>query len=209
MASSYSFDVAARRYRDTHGRFVPSGQAMKALEKDLFAINQLTDKLAGDVRAGRISLEAWRVEMMDVIKHVHLGSATLAKGGRGMMTQEDYGRVGQIVRDQYSFLEDWTQEIARGEASLGQALTSRARQYVTAGRLTYVAVRSADVGNVGFDQERSILSQAEHCATCVQQDALGWQPRGQMIPIGQRECHVNDKCTVEFRNSVTGEVQAA
>jgi hypothetical protein len=209
VASSYRWSEATRRYIDGRGRFIPNGQALKALEKDLANLNRLTDKLAGDLRAGRISLDAWRAEMMEIIKHTHLGSATLAKGGRAQMQPADYGRVGQIVREQYGFLEQWVRDITTGEAPLDGRLTSRAKQYVTAARPTYVAVRQADVSEAGFDEERSILTPAEHCLTCIVQDAIGWQPMGQMIPIGDRPCRANDKCRCEFRNSRTGEVQAA
>lgn len=209
MPNSYSWDAAARRYRSPVGTFLSTGRALASLESDLRGLVVLTDNLTDDLRSGRLSLEAWRFQMMDVVKHVQMGAATLAKGGRAQMTDADYGRVGQLTRAQYQYLEEWTQEIARGDAPLDGRLTSRARLYVAAARPTYVAVRGKDVEDAGFDQERSILGNAEHCATCIAQDALGWQPRGQMIPIGQRECGNNDKCPVEFRNSTTGQVLAA
>jgi hypothetical protein len=209
MPSSYTWSEAVRRYRNTQGRFVPSGQVLKALEKDLNGLNLVTDKLTGDYRAGRISLDAFRAELMEIVKHVHLGSATLAKGGRAQMQPADYGRVGQIVREQYGFLDAWVKDIVSGEAPLDGRLTARARQYVTAARPTYVAVRQADVRETGFDQEKSVLSPAEHCGDCISQDAIGWQPIGQMIPIGDRQCRSNDKCRVFYRNSQTGEEVAA
>jgi predicted ABC-type ATPase len=199
VASSYRWSEATRRYIDGRGRFIPNGQALKALEKDLANLNRVTDKLAGDLRAGRISLDAWRAEMMEIIKHTHLGSATLAKGGRAQMQPADYGRVGRIVRDQYGFLESWTQDIVSGAAPLDGRLNSRARLYLKAGRTEYLKGEAKEKAEAGFTEIRSILHPSEHCDVCVAQAEIGWQPIEQMIPIGERTCLANDKCTVEYR----------
>lgn len=209
MAGEYSWSTVARRYRDPRGRFIPTGQALRSLERDLAGLDQLTDRLTEDYRSGRLSLEMFRLELQTVIKHVHMGAATLAKGGRAQMQPDDYGRVGQIVREQYQFLEDWTLDIANGIAPLDGRLTSRARSYIPAGRSTYVTIRGVDLEDVGFDQERSVTQPAEHCDECLIEAAKDWQPRGQMKPIGKRTCRSNDKCRAEFRNSQTGEVIAA
>lgn len=206
---AYVWSTSTRRYRGPSGRFIPDGQALRSLEKDLAGLVTTTDQLAAEYRAGRLSLEAWRMEMQDIIKHVAIGSATLAKGGRAQMTPADFGRVGQRVREQYGFLEDWVQQIVSGEAPLDGRLTSRARLYVAAGRPTYVAVRAADVEDAGFDQEHSETRPAEHCDQCLIEEARGWVPIGTLIPIGQRTCKVNDHCLMHYRNSRTGETVAA
>lgn len=209
MPSRYEWDSRVRRYRGPSGVFIPTGRALASLETDILNLRSVTDRLADDLRSRRISLVEWRVAMQTVIKHTHLGAAELAIGGRAQMTPADYGRVGQIVREQYGFLEGWVQEIVNGSAPLDGRLGQRARLYVAAARPTYVAIRTNDLREAGFDQERSILTDAEHCAECVREDAKGWQPIGQMLPIGDRECGVSDKCRAELRNSRTGEVQAA
>lgn len=209
MPSSYRWDTTARRYRQPNGRFQPAGAALRSLEQDLAGLNAVTDNLAAEYRAGRMSLVQWRLEMMTVVKHVQMGAATLAKGGRAQMQPADYGRVGQLVREQYGFLEQWVTDIASGTAPIDGRLSSRARLYVAAGRPTYVAIRAADVEDAGYDQERSILGVAEHCPLCIAEDAKGWQRRGEMLPIGDRQCGNNDRCAVEYRNSQTGQVIAA
>lgn len=212
---SLTWDARARRYRDARGRFLAPGQALRSLERDLVGLRLRSDQLATDLRSGRISLEAWRIEMKRMVKHVHLGAATIAKGGRQQMTPADYGRVGQRVRAQYAYLEGWVAEIAAGRAPLDGRLTSRARLYLAAGRPTYVAVREADLRRAGFDEERSVLTLAvsgkpiEHCDQCPIEERKSWQALGTMVPLGDRQCGVSDKCRVEFRNSRTGEVVAA
>lgn len=209
MPSRYEWDSSARRYRGPSGQFIASGRALASLETDILNLRSVTDLLADDLRARRMSLVEWRLEMQTVIKHTHLGAAELAMGGRAQMTPADYGRVGQIVREQYGFLEGWVQEIVSGSAPLDGRLGQRARLYVAAARPTYVTIRTHDLRESGFDQERSILTDAEHCGECVSEDAKGWQPIGDMISIGSRTCRVLDKCRAELRNSRTGEVQAA
>lgn len=196
---AYTFDVAAQRYRLPNGRFLNVGAALRSLEKDLARLTERTDQLADDYRAGRISLDDWRFQMMDTIKHVQMGSATLAKGGRQRMGPEDNGRVGQLIREQYGFLEQWVRDIQSGEAPIDGRLTSRARLYVAAGRPTYVAVQRVEAEADGFTEERSVAKEGEHCDLCLAEEAKDWQPIGTLVPIGERTCLVNCKCTMEYR----------
>lgn len=208
--AQYTFDPRALRYRNAFtGRFIPVGQALQSLENDLARMGRLTDALADDYRSGRIALAEWRVQMQVLVKHIQLGAVTLAKGGRQRMAPADYGRVGQMVAEQYRHLDAWTQDLASGQAPTDGRMTQRARLYATAGRPAYVAVRAAEVRDNGFDQERSILHPADHCDQCEAEAARGFVPMGELVPIGGRECGVNDRCSWEARNSVTGETIAA
>jgi hypothetical protein len=202
------WDRANGRFRDSQGRFLARSAIRAALDRDLARLNLDVAKLGDDLRAGRISLDQWRQQFRDIIKHVHLGSAAIATGGRAQMTDADLGRVGQIVRIHYQALEGWVQEINAGWVLDGR-LASRSRLYVQAGRTTFHAVERDGMATRGFDEERSVLHDAEHCAECVLEAAKGFQPIGQMIPVGSRQCLSNDKCSVEYRNSQTLRTVAA
>ncbi len=197
------------RYRDPKtGRYITQVAVRRALEESLANLVRLTDTLAGDLRSGRISLLKWRDEMRTIIKQTHLAAQELAVGGRRQMTQADYGRVGQQVRVQYGFLENWVQQIQAGKP-VDATTESRARQYLRSARTAYMGHAARAMRERGFDEVRSVLHPAEHCAECLAEAGRGFVPLGALVPLGERICRANDRCSLEFRNSETGQVMAA
>jgi hypothetical protein len=57
--------------------------------------------------------------------------------------------------------------------------------------------------DAGFEEARSVLHPADHCPGCLVEAEKGWQPIGAMVPIGERDCKGNCRCTVEYRRSGT------
>ncbi len=192
------------RYRDpTTGRYITRAAVRTALEDSLTNVERLTESLADDLREGRIGLAEWRSEMRDVIKQVHLMARQVAVGGRAQMTPADNGAVGQAVRQQYRYLEAWTEQI-KGGRSLNE-LESRSAQYLRSARTSFFKHEASVNEDAGFDEIRSILHEAEHCAECIAEAARDWVPIGSHVPIGERTCRHNDRCTTEYRNSETGQ----
>lgn len=224
MPRRLRWDRANGRYRDAGGRFIPVAQVRATLDRDLRALDRVVVLLGDDLRSGRLSLEGWRTQMRGIVKHVHMGSAALAAGGRKQMTPADWGRVGQITRVHYGYLEEWVQEIKAGWVLDGR-LASRARLYVQHGRTTFHAVERKEMADRGFDEERNRLHPAEHCERCLGLTgtdvggtgiflpagarADGWVPLGTLQAIGTRTCLSNDHCSMEYRNSTTGRIFAA
>lgn len=167
-----------------------------SLEESLANLTRLTDTLADDLRAGRLSLNGWRESMREVIKSTQLWSAEVANGGRAQMTQADYGRVGQKVRAQYEFLENWTRQIRDG-APIDDRMEPRARQYLLASRSSFLAVEAERMTERGF-LARNVLRPAEHCAECIAETEKGLVPVSQLVPIGQRVCRSNCRCVLEY-----------
>jgi hypothetical protein len=67
--------------------------------------------------------------MRKVIKDVYIAETMLGKGGRDKMTFADWGRIGNMVRRQYSFLARFAQDIKDGKLSPKQ-IAARARLYI-------------------------------------------------------------------------------
>lgn len=199
------WDPGSRRYRDPRGRFVSRQQVREGLDAVLDASDREMGRLSQRPRDGAISLADWEAGMMRQIKITHLAAAVLERGGWQQMTPADFGRVGRQIRDEYARLRNFAAQIASGAQPLDGTLLRRARMYGQAGRGTFYRLAQQSWSERGFDEERSILNPADHCPGCLSQAALGWQPLGQMIPIGQRDCLSNDRCDVEYRNSATGE----
>lgn len=204
------FNRSSGRYLDARGRFVSARDVQKALADYLQATTQETNRLGADIRAGRISLDAWRAAMRDHIKAVQLNSARIVKGGREAMTAADNGRVGAIVRREYGFLEQWVDQI-KGGWKLDGRLEVRAQQYVNAAVDTFDTLDAEDWLRRGAEGlrdvvEKNVLSAAEHCFPnpvrgtqgCMELAALGWVAVGTLPPVKspRRTCGRNCQCHI-------------
>lgn len=176
------------------------------------ALDVVIDNISDDMRevseslrAGNISLADWQIEMMRLIKITHTSAALVSSGGVAHMTQATWGRVGAIVKNEYQFLRNYANDIASGKQKLDGTFLRRSMLYGNQGSSTYYRLNNIAMAERGFDEERSVLNPADHCDDCVAEENKGFQPIGQMIPIGRRQCRSNCKCSVEYRNTETNE----
>lgn len=206
LTPDYLWNEAAAQYVNAKtGRFVSRQVIRDQLDLVMDASSQAMKTISESLRNGDISLAEWQTEMMQQIKTTHLAAGAMQRGGWQQMTQADFGRVGRVVRNEYGFLRNFAEQIASGEQKLDGTLGRRATQYGQAGRETYYQFWDNKLDGRGFDEERSILNPADHCSQCVEEAGKGFQPIGEMVPIGQRICRANDRCDKEYRNSQTGE----
>jgi hypothetical protein len=68
------------------------------------------------------------------VKNVNLNAIALERGGWANLTPSDFGRVGQIVREQYGYLRGFANDIASGKQRLDGTLGTRAKLYSQAGQ---------------------------------------------------------------------------
>jgi len=206
----YQWDQRMRQgagaYRNTAGRVVSNQQARVALDAYIDTSANGTRLLSESLRAGRISLADWQLSMREMIRVEHINSASAASGGYGQLTQSDFGRIGNIVKEQYKYLDNFAKEIADGTQPLDGRFLYRSQMYNEAAIGTYDRFQTADMAIAGYDEESNVLEQsAKHCNGCLTEDARGWVPIGQLVPIGSRTCLTRCRCTKLYRNSKTGD----
>jgi hypothetical protein len=114
------------------------------------------------------------------------------------MTPADYGRIGQIVRGEYGYLEKFAERIANGQQPLNGNLENYAQMYAEAGRGTYHQVERTVMADAGFTREFNILHPAEHCVGCLGETARGKVPIGALLPVGGRTCRRRCRCTLGY-----------
>lgn len=190
----------AGRFIDARGRFISAANVRGWLDGALEREGRQMQRLAEQLRAREIDLISWELAMRRSVKNVQIYSATLAKGGRAQLTSADLGRIGAATREQYEFLSRLAQAVEDGLPLDGRFM-NRIRLYAQSGRGVYHRTERREMERRGFDEERSVLHPADHCDLCVSEASSGWRPIGQMIPIGQRTCKSNDRCTVEYRKA--------
>jgi hypothetical protein len=129
MPGPWIWEPAAHVCRNTAtGRFM--GHADMLAMRDTFSdamATKATD-LARRVGAGDIDLATWQKAMRSDIRTSYIDQYVLGRGGRSQMTQADWGRVGQLVREQYGYLGNFARDIADGNMTEAQ-IAARAQLY--------------------------------------------------------------------------------
>jgi hypothetical protein len=114
------------------------------------------------------------------------------------MTPADYGRAGQIIREQYGYLKGFAGDIASGKQRLDGTLGVRAKLYSQAGRESFYRSKQANL-QPGIDMVRSIKHARDSCRDCEYLNGK-WFKVGDpayMLP-GRRQCNKNCRCTEEY-----------
>lgn len=207
MASPrYQWVRSLSRYRDvTTGRLVSTAEVRRVIDRTLRTLQGQTRTLTDDVRAGRVSRSEFALRMRENVKDVHLLSAASARGGWHQMTPQAFGQVGQILREQYGFLDKFTAQVESGEIALDGSFTRRALMYVERGRNTHSRAERQVQTAAGKNQRKNVLNDAaEHCAgpgSCEAETDKGWQDADSpdTVEIGDRICIAGCQCHWEWR----------
>jgi hypothetical protein len=115
------------------------------------------------------------------------------------MDSSDYGYLGSLIKPQWQYLNKFAQDIADGKQPLNGSLLARAALYAQAARGIFEAFAMELAKENGATEAKSVLAIADHCPSCLQQAAKGWQSMDDIVPIGARDCLANDRCTLVFR----------
>ena len=209
--SYWSWSPDSKRYRVTAegaralgqkpGTFVSQSKMLSFRDNYIAARKDNTNYLANQLAKGDITLNEWTLSMRQEVKDNFINQYMLAHGGRNTMTQADWGRVGQMVRGQYEYLNAFADQIASGEYS-EQAIAARARMYVESSGQAFERGKIAahgmpDLPQVPGDGRTRCLSNckcwweikendtewraywrlglAEHCLDCVE-NSEKWNP---------------------------------
>lgn len=197
------FDQAKRAYNRLRGDRTERTVTVTDTVRDRF-LNQAgpdIERLATQLAEGQIRTSAWVLGMRDQLRKAYIAEYLAAKGGRQNMTQEDWGRLGGLLQNQYRYLDQFARDINAGTMSDKQ-IAARAQLYGKSARQAYergqVAVRGMPplpaypgdgstvcVTNCQCHWEITetadqwlaywTLGQAEHCPDCVRR-ANEWNP---------------------------------
>lgn len=196
----YTWDRSAGRYKGPNGRFVAEPKVRLWLDAALDVASGRIDGLANALRSGTLDPISWEVAMRREVKSVALYSAAAAKGGWAQMSDADYGRVGQYVREQYGYLNQFYRDVRTGKQALDGRLNARAQLYGQAGRPLYHRMEIAEKKLRGMTQRKNVRYKGDSCRGCEEATARGWVDiDDKTIPeIGQRECRTRCRCRWEF-----------
>ncbi len=193
------------------GRAVPASAIKQAVSQAIEGWRKSMQSTTSAMLSGNVELGVWQAQMSQQLKQVHTAGMILGKGGIGQVTREDALWLEGEMRWQNERLQRFAIQVKRGDRAAASELTVNGRvgMYADAGRGTYEAMKKVAHEDAGFDEERRVLGQAEHCPGCVEEAAKGWSPLGSLLEIGDAECIVNCKCHFEYRVSPEAQAERA
>ena len=197
------------RYQDAAtGRFVGAQPVRRELDRYLDTADP-AKALAEALRGRQVSLADWEVAMRRHVKNTHLNAIALERGGWANMTPADYGRAGQIIREQYGYLRGFAADIASGKQRLDGTLGTRAKLYTQAGRNSLYRSKAASMSD-RVTHQRSIRGKRDSCWQCVELDRKVFRIDDTSFPLpGRRVCNHNCGCHIEYlRLGDSGEYEA-
>lgn len=200
--TTFTFDKRSQRYRDnTTGRFV-SIETLRGLVKSAIANRQAKSKLyTQDLFDKKITLREWENLMAADLKILSIQLYKLAKPN---LTQADYGRIGGILRREYSRLRKLSNDIRLGTQSEAQILNRSSNFFKKVRELFEEGLRRGHT-EVRARWERRLTdpSVKEHCKDCPNYEAMGWMPINSLPrPTERCDCRYNCKCKLEFSFSL-------
>lgn len=206
----YRWNARAFSYvSPTSGKFVRTRDVLNAVDRARTAAGEEMRRLSEQLRAGTITLPDWQLGMARQLRDVHRYSAAIAKGGFGQMGPADNGRMGRALRDQYEYLRKFAGQIEQGAAPLDGVFMRRVELYGLSGRSTFHVIERREMDLRGFDEERNERHASDSCEGCLEAEAAGWVPIGELVPPGSRDCLGRCQCGISYRNSSTGDSREA
>ena len=195
---------SSHRYHDlTSGRFISGEQVRDWSHAAADASGDAATEFARMLEGGQLNLGDWQTVMREEIKKEYVRQYLLGRGGLDKMTQQDWGSVGGMLRETYTYLDRFARDIASGRLSVGQ-ISRRSRMYTNSAREAYERARRR-VNALAEEMRWVINSLVENCEDCLAFQAMGWRmiadrPYSGAIPgSGQTRCLTNCACHIEYR----------
>lgn len=196
------YDNRTQRYRDlSTGRFISNDTILDTLEKRIDTGMQNLERYLNAALDPNNSytLDDYRDAYVTELKTLHIQMALVGVGGKNNATQSLYGKVGNTLKQEYRYLNNFIDDIVSGNLTPSQI---KARQNMYANKIwnSYWLARTDKAREV-FTQERRVLQPAEHCDDCIALAAVGWQPIGTLPKPadGSTQCLSNCRCIMEYR----------
>jgi hypothetical protein len=199
----HDYDLRYKQFRKD-GRLVSRATVRGEINKLQDHVAKQSASLAKQYQAKQISLVDFELGMRELLKSAHIIASSVGKGGRALMTQGDWGRVGAKIKWQYGYLTKFARKLARG--SISEALTtSRAKSYSSSILVsfynTFMDAQSEFVEDGKNPQRARLITNSEEgCVECAADEAQGWVSIDDMGEIGSRLCGDFCKCDIEFED---------
>ena len=200
----YGYEATTGRYRNlATGRYVAKTDVMRLMQAEIDSSMERMRDLLTAVQSGETpyTLADWQRAMVVELRQTHGEMLLLSVGGRNNVTAEDWGSLGRRLRDEYAYLNGFTNDIAGGLSDA--QMDARMQMYADASWNSYWHGKTDTMARAGYGEERRILDPAaETCGDCRSYAAMGWQPLGTLPEPGEKsQCLRRCRCHKVYRKS--------
>lgn len=199
LDADWSYDRNTGRYRDAKGKFLSKVAVEKIVDGRIDKLDTMLRRYTRMLVNGSITLDQWQSSMREAIKMAHIQATIIGHGGKNGMGSAEYGRIGQRLRQEYSYLQNFARDLLEQRVSPAMAL-ARASLYAQSVRGSFWEGTSIRQEQQGYSLMRRILDpQAQHCDDCITYAARGMVPLGSVPLPGQRcACRARCRCSVQY-----------
>jgi hypothetical protein len=199
MDAEWSYDRKVGRYRNEKGQFLSKKAVGAIVDGRISKLEQQLKSFTDKLTSGSITLDQWQGSVREAIKIAHIQVATIGYGGKAEMGSREYGRIGQRLRSEYTYLQGFVRDLIDGRISAPMAM-ARIGLYAQSVRGSYWQGTEMKEQQRGFSMMRRILDdQAVHCRDCIGYAARGMVSIGSLPMPGVRcECGARCKCSVIY-----------
>jgi hypothetical protein len=146
MPSPFVYDDKLHRYRNVEtGRIIGKKQLLTLRDSYIESQKAGFERLATKLSNGDITIQRWQSDFREALKDTYINEYAVGRGGRHNFTQQDYGSVGGMLGNQYRYLDNFAEQIARGELSTAQ-IQMRSRMYVDSATQAFERGRGRAMG---------------------------------------------------------------
>jgi hypothetical protein len=199
MDAEWSYDRKVGRYRNEKGQFLSKKAVGAIVDGRISKLEQQLKSFTDKLTSGSITLDQWQGSVREAIKIAHIQVATIGYGGKAEMGSREYGRIGQRLRSEYTYLQGFVRDLIDGRISAPMAM-ARIGLYAQSVRGSYWQGTEMKEQQRGFSMMRRVLDdQAVHCRDCKLYAARGMVSIGSLPMPGVRcECGARCKCSVIY-----------
>ena len=199
MDAEWSYDRKVGRYRNEKGQFLSKKAVGAIVDGRISKLEQQLKSFTDKLINGSITLGQWQGSVREAIKIAHIQVATIGYGGKAEMGSSEYGRIGQRLRSEYTYLQGFVRDLIDGRISAPMAM-ARIGLYAQSVRGSYWQGTEMKEQQRGFSMMRRVLDdQAVHCQDCLRYAARGMVSIGSLPMPGVRcECGARCKCSVIY-----------
>lgn len=203
----YEYDPERRVYIDTRsGRVITEEQLVRYVRKVSDEASRRMKKSTQQLIAGIILLSVWYNRMRSLMRALYKTIWILSIGG--FVFDDDFQRnlFYLFVLLQFSYLDNFVEQIETGEQPLNGQAMGRAGLYGGYGNGMWQNIWLTRGEEDGFTEGIRILGDNEnHCHDsgerpgCIELADLGWVPIRAVIPIGSATCYTACHCKIKLR----------
>ena len=144
----WEWNQSTHRYRNTQTNRVITENTLIGLRDNLVeSWRGRVQSLADDLVAGRLTIQEWTFAMRREVSNIFSSEYLLAKGGRNAIFQADLDAIQEMLTTQYSFLQNFAEEVRAGDLSQAQ-IAARAELYMESATQSHERGKAARHGLV-------------------------------------------------------------